>query len=577
MKNSDWHNRSRGCWSNEQWQSTPYGLGATNNNVNLWLDKSLLDEMLTAKKEIDSVKEEIEASKKKLHALNEKLRMANRQLRDNAADSYNGQDDFMSLMKSSGIAVVFLDDKLRVNRSSPPMNPQTQLLLNLVASDIERPLGDLIANCSDNRLLADCQQVLDTLVAIEREVVTDECRSYLRRIQPYRTNDHTANGLVILFFDLTEHTRAEMAKRESDLHHAAELQQYVNRLHTILESAADPIVTFDRLGRIDSVNSATESLFGYQRGELIGENLSLLIPSGNAIGASNNASKSFPFSPERISSNRQELWARRRDGSLFPAEFAINKTDHLDLFVGILRDVSDQKELQAHVLEVASGEQRRIGQELHDGIQQELTGLSLFASALSSLLENAQPVNIGASPRQALTEIDFERIAQTVAKLSAGLRDTNNHVCDLSHRIMPVQIDAEGLRSALEELAKATNEIDEACCYFEFSGTGTVANNSIATQLYRITQESISNALKHGLADEIVISLSQNSDQIILVVSDNGSGICTQNTFSSTTEGDSIGIRMMKYRASTIGGVMQIDVNNGIGTTVRCTVPATVT
>jgi len=498
-------------------------------------------------------------------------RMANRQLLNSVAEPDRMKDDFMNLMKNSGIAMIELDDKLHVKRFTSPTNR----LFNLSDTDIGRPLRDITANFSDDRLLTECQQVLDTLIPIEQEIETDAPPYYLRRILPYCTDDHSTGGLLIMFLDVTDRRESDMAQQENDLRHVAELQQCVDRMRSILDSVADAIVTFDRLGKIDSVNSATESLFGYQRGELVGENLSLLVPSRNCGGSAGVESSHNQFSAERNDEYRQEVSARRKDGTRFPSEFATRRVDHLNLFVGVLRDVSDQKQLQAYLLEIASDEQRRIGQELHDGIQQELTGLSLFAGALSSLLENAKPGDNVDSLGVTLTKSDFERITQTATKLSQGLKEVNNHVRDLSHGIMPVQIDAEGLRSALGDLANATNELDQVHCHFEFSGPSPIANNSIATQLYRITQESISNALKHGLADEIDISLLQGPDQIILEISNNGIGFEPRKSLLPPTEGDGIGIRTMKYRASTIGGVLQVDVNNGIGTTVRCTVPVT--
>jgi signal transduction histidine kinase len=272
---------------------------------------------------------------------------------------------------------------------------------------------------------------------------------------------------------------------------------------------------------------------------------------------------------------RREMLARRKSGSTFPVDLAISRVDHLDIYIGILRDISDQKKLQAHVLEIASDEQRRIGQELHDGIQQEMTGLSLFAGALSSFLDKAKPTDASDRSEWTLSNEDYQRAVQACVKITQGLKDANHHVRDLSHGIMPVQIDAEGLRSALAELASATNEIDQVRCLFEFTGSSPIANNSIATQLYRIAQESISNALKHGLADDITISLNQQDFQVILEVSDNGIGYEPRPTPTAPSGRGGKGIQIMLYRASMLGGDLHIGKNAGGGTIVRCTVPAT--
>ena len=173
-----------------------------------------------------------------------------------------------------------------------------------------------------------------------------------------------------------------------------------------------------------------------------------------------------------------------------------------------------------------------------------------------------------------LTDKDFQRVKQTAVKVLQGLQEANLHVRALSHGIMPVQIDAEGLRSALAELASTTNELEQVRCRFEFSGTGNIPNNSIATQLYRIAQESLSNALKHGQADEIIISLSLEVEQIVLEVFDNGVGFDPGVARRFAAGGVGFGLQIMEYRASMICGVLQIDKSESVGTTVRCTVPA---
>ncbi len=138
---------------------------------------------------------------------------------------------------------------------------------------------------------------------------------------------------------------------------------------------------------------------------------------------------------------------------------------------------------------------------------------------------------------------------------------------------MPVQIDAGGLSSALAELASSTNANPKLRCSFKFVGAGAIRSNSIATQLYRIAQESLTNSIKHGNASEIQIVLTQNSAQIVLEISDNGIGIDPKAFSAADSERNGIGLRIMKYRASVLGGELQVSRNRLRGTTVRCTIP----
>jgi len=533
--------------------------------------KTSNEEIMSVNEELQSVNEELETSKEELQSLNEELSTVNSQLQDKVAELGKATDDLMNLMSSTEIATIFLDEKLNIKRFTPP----TKTLLNLLSTDIGRPLRDIAPKFADDNMLAECQQVLEQLTPIEREVQTDEPRYYLRRILPYRTTDHHIGGVVLTFVDLTQRKRSETEQRESDARHYAELHENAERMQSILNTAADAIVTIDLQGKINSVNLATETLFAYRRDELIGQNIAVLLPSIFTSQHDRQDADDIKLELTPLIGNRREVLARHKDGSNFPVDLAFSRVDHLGLYTGILRDISGRKQLEAHILEIASDEQRRIGQELHDGTQQELIGLSLFAGAINEFLDNATSSDTSGDLTWTFDDSDYKRLKQTATKLTQGLKEANQHVQILSHGIMPVQIDAEGLCSALSELAAATNDQQQIRCQCEFSDTVPIANNTIATQLYRIAQESLNNALKHGLADQIRISLSQQPKQLILEICDNGVGFDPQATRPIPAVGGGIGLRIMEYRASMLGGFLQIDHNNGGGTTVRCTVPTT--
>lgn len=530
--------------------------------------KTSNEEIMSVNEELQSVNEDLETSKEELQSLNEELNNVNSQLQDKVAELDKATDDLMNLMSSTEIATIFLDEQLNIKRFTPP----TKALLNLLTTDIGRPLRDIAPKFTDDQMMLECRQVLDKLKSVEREVETDEPRFFLRRFLPYRTTDHHIGGVEITFVDLTQRKKAEAVQRETDALHFAELHESAQRMQAILSTAADAIVTFDLRGNINSINLATETLFNYQRDELIGQNILLLMPSIFASHHDEALPERINGELTRIIKNRREVLSRRKDGSTFPVDLAISKVDQIGIYTGIVRDISDRKQLEAHILEIASDEHRRIGQELHDGTQQELTGLSLFAGALCEILDDATPSDIQGSVVWTLTENDYRRVIQTAEKLTQGLKEANQHVNKLSHGILPVQIDAEDLRSALAEIA-ATNEQRQIHCRFEYSGSSTIASNLVATQLYRIAQESLNNSLKHGRADDILISLSQQAEQIILEICDNGVGFDPKRTRRSATAGGGVGLRIMEYRVSMLGGVLEVELNHGPGTTVRCTIP----
>jgi signal transduction histidine kinase len=214
-----------------------------------------------------------------------------------------------------------------------------------------------------------------------------------------------------------------------------------------------------------------------------------------------------------------------------------------------VRDISRRKELEREVTEIAAAEQRRIGQELHDGVSQELTGLSMLAAALKDRLNGAAPAT--------------EPLANRVID---GLAKVHKHVRDVSHGVIPVDVDAEGLRAALEDLADRVRQQADITCVFQCPRSLLVKDSLTATNLYYIVQEAVNNALRHGCARRIDINLHARAETLVLSVSDDGAGISAD---SNNRKG--VGLRLMRYRASMIGGVLQIRPGEEQGTLVTCT------
>ncbi len=219
--------------------------------------KTSNEEIMSVNEELQSVNEELETSKEELQSLNEELTTVNSQLQGKVSELRQTTDDLTNLMSSTEIATVFLDQQLNIKR----FTPSSRSLLNLLATDVGRPLKDIASNFTDDTMIKECRQVLENQVPVEREVHTDEPRYYLRRILPYRTGDNEIRGAVITFVDLTQTKRAEAIQRETDARHFRELYESAERMQAILNTAADAIVTVDLEGKIDSINLATETLF----------------------------------------------------------------------------------------------------------------------------------------------------------------------------------------------------------------------------------------------------------------------------------------------------------------------------
>ena len=222
-------------------------------------------------------------------------------------------------------------------------------------------------------------------------------------------------------------------------------------------------------------------------------------------------------------------------------------------YQGIIRDITETKRLQKRVLEISERQQREIGQALHDGLGQLLTGIALKSKFISqSLTRNGSPE---AKELDRLKDLANEAVEQT-RQLTKGL--------------VPGSLQANGLLAALEELSLTIKDSYGIACDFH-SGISEVDFDSvIANQLYYIAQEAAINAVKHSGANRIALRLDRVNGGTVLSVDDNGIG------FTDTeSPHDGRGINIMGYRAKMIDSTFHIRNNNGKGTSIVCMVPGT--
>jgi two-component system CheB/CheR fusion protein len=188
-------------------QSTIEELQTSNEEL-----KASNEEVMSVNEELQSSNEELETSKEEMQSLNEELRTVNAQLRVKMEEHQAASSDLASLLASTDIAVLFLDPALHIRRFTPAVRD----LLDMIPTDVGRPLSALARNFDDPTLDDDCRAVLDRLVPVAREVPSASGRHYLRRILPYRTMDNRIDGVVVTFVDITDRKHAEEALRASE-------------------------------------------------------------------------------------------------------------------------------------------------------------------------------------------------------------------------------------------------------------------------------------------------------------------------------------------------------------------------
>ncbi|MBN9519701.1 PAS domain S-box protein [bacterium] len=351
-----------------------------------------------------------------------------------------------------------------------------------------------------------------------------------------RGEDGAVRYILPSAVDITDRKRAEAERADRE-----------TRLQVVLDTAADAIITIDHAGTILTVNRAVEAMFGYTVGELVGQNVRMLMPPPFSVEHDTYITRYLATGEARIIGTGREAIARRKDGSVFPIELAISEINHLRQFTGIVRDVTRRKELEREVVEIASLEQRRIGQDLHDTVGQELTALNILAGDLADAVRT-----------------DPDAAARLAGRVAGGLRRCQRELRVVIRGLLPVPVDAEGLMAALADLADRTRSDARVACTFDCPDPVAVADNLTATQLYLIAQEAVHNAVKHARPRAVRIALCADHG-LVLRVEDDGAGLPAGRS--------GLGLRIMHDRAAIIGARLTIGPASPAGTSVTCELP----
>jgi len=216
--------------------------------------------------------------------------------------------------------------------------------------------------------------------------------------------------------------------------------------------------------------------------------------------------------------------------------------------IGAHTDITERKQLEKEILRISDREQWRIGQDLHDGLGQQLTAIELMCQSLRA--------DLAASP---------ERLQKQAGVIGEALRAAVAQTRSLAHGLTPFMLDASGLQLALAELAQRTHSLGRMGCRLECPAPVGIGDREVAGHFYRIAQEAVANALKHSGAREIVIRLTGSGGAVCLEVADDGRGLTKRKT-----GGGHIGLQVMRHRADAIGAELTISSARGKGVVVRC-------
>lgn len=330
------------------------------------------------------------------------------------------------------------------------------------------------------------------------------------------------------------------------------LQQERNVVSAILDTVGALVTVLDPDGRIVRFNRACELTTSYALDDVRGRHIwDYFLQAEEAERARSILSQ---LSADLLPQDFQSHWVTRHGAfrliawscSMLPGN---DGTPNYIIATGI--DITEREQLERALLEISAREQRRIGQDLHDGLGQHLTGVAFMAKVHEAKLAEKQ-----------ITD------AADAAKIVKLVNEAIHKTRELARGLLPVVSDAHGLMSALQLWAAEVEDLFGISCRFECETSVLIHDDAMATHLYHIAQEAVNNAIKHGQARNILIRLFAENGWGTLEINDDGTGI--QENHPSH---HGMGLHIMTYRAGMIGGRLEIRPNPPRGTCVSCMFP----
>lgn len=325
-------------------------------------------------------------------------------------------------------------------------------------------------------------------------------------------------------------------------------------LSVTLKSISDAVIGAQLDGTIISWNKGAYDIFGYELYEVVGENLSMLIPSAFP--------NEIPENLDRVSKghtiDHYDTLRKNKNGNILNISIKISPIkDYLENITGvsiIANDISEKKKLEKEILEISDKESRRIGQDLHDNLGQHLTGLMFQLKILENNLRK----------KALVLEADMAH------NISLETKNALNLTRNLAKNLIKVNIDHQGISTALAELISFYSGIYDIKFIYEMNENidKIIQNKTIINQLYHISQEALTNSIKHSNAKVVEVKLTVDDSEICLQISDNGNG-----NFKNNNTSNGLGISILKYRTNVIDGNISIISNKNKGTEIICRVP----
>ncbi len=362
-----------------------------------------------------------------------------------------------------------------------------------------------------------------------------ELRHFEFRISPVIEEDAVV-GLTLNGSDTTEYRLAERA---------------IATQAKMIESMLEGVAVLTESGAIEITNPAFDHIFGRRRGELIGQRLNTLSDSD---ATDDDGLGDLAVLVGKRDSVPLEFEGKHGNGSHLAVAGVLSRFDVAgnNRYLAVLQDVSERKALERAILEAANREQYRIGNDLHDGLGQELTGIALMLKGVATRMAKEHPAVLP----------DIDSIARLVSNAVESTRA-------LARGLSPVNLERGGLIDALEGLAMHARDLYGTKVSFVHRLRSTAQISAeLGNHFYRIAQEAVTNAVRHGQARSIAIQLGVSRGKIRMSVSDDGRGMPPD-----ALDATGMGLKIMQHRARISGGTVHFESPADGGVRIVCECP----
>ncbi len=327
------------------------------------------------------------------------------------------------------------------------------------------------------------------------------------------------------------------------------LTESEERYRSVMESVPDPILVYDINGHVTYMNPAFTEVFGYTLKDNLGPKLDRFVPRAHWKETMEGIQSTFDgIILPGLETQRKAKNGRIIDVTTRGAVYRDRSGNPLGVVI-IHRDISEVRRLEKAIMETGEKERQAIGNDLHDDLCPHLIGIEGLVKVLKQKVGEQQP--------------EVERLSVNITEL---IREAIAKTRGLARGLCPVYFN-QGLEAALEDLVTNTRMIHNVNCRLNIQQDLTVTNPMAVIHLYHITGEAVRNAIRHGHADHIEISLETKETQMIVTIQDNGSGMDPDH------KSKGMGLRIMNYRAKLVGASLSVTSDADTGTCIKLTMP----